>query len=45
MHGGGSPDGAKLVIRFTTPMEEYANYARALMGIEEEVTDPPKPKR
>ncbi|NOR82958.1 MAG: 4-hydroxyphenylacetate 3-hydroxylase, partial [Ardenticatenales bacterium] len=45
MHGGGSPDGAKLVVRFTTPMEEYADYARALMGIEEQVPDPPKPKR
>jgi 4-hydroxybutyryl-CoA dehydratase/vinylacetyl-CoA-Delta-isomerase len=45
MHGGGSPDGAKLVVRFTTPMEEYADYARALMGIEEDVADPPKPKR
>ena len=28
MHGGGSPDGAKLVVRFATPMEEYAGYAR-----------------
>jgi 4-hydroxybutyryl-CoA dehydratase/vinylacetyl-CoA-Delta-isomerase len=45
MHGGGSPDGAKLVVRFTTPMEEYADYARALMGIEEQVPDPPRPKR
>jgi 4-hydroxybutyryl-CoA dehydratase/vinylacetyl-CoA-Delta-isomerase len=45
MHGGGSPDGAKLVIRFTTPMEEYADYARELMGIEEEVPDPKRPKR
>jgi 4-hydroxybutyryl-CoA dehydratase/vinylacetyl-CoA-Delta-isomerase len=45
MHGGGSPDGAKLVVRFTTPMEEYADYARQIMGIEEEVTDPAKPKR
>jgi 4-hydroxybutyryl-CoA dehydratase/vinylacetyl-CoA-Delta-isomerase len=40
MHGGGSPDGARLVVRFTTPFEEYVNYARKLMGIEEEVTDP-----
>jgi 4-hydroxybutyryl-CoA dehydratase/vinylacetyl-CoA-Delta-isomerase len=45
MHGGGSPDGAKLVIRFTTPMEEYADYARALMGIEEEVAEPQKASR
>jgi 4-hydroxybutyryl-CoA dehydratase/vinylacetyl-CoA-Delta-isomerase len=45
MHGGGSPDGAKLVIRFTTPMEEYADYARALIGIEEPVPEPQKPGR
>ena len=45
MHGGGSPDGAKLAVRFMTPMEEYADYARQIMGIEEEVTDPAKPKR
>ncbi len=45
MHGGGSPDGAKLVIRFTTPMEEYADYARKIMDIEEEISEPPKPKK
>jgi len=42
MHGGGSPDGAKLVIRFSTPFEEYVDYARGLMGIEEEVPEPQK---
>ena len=40
MHGGGSPDGAKLVVRFTTPMEEYANYAKEIIGIDEDVSDP-----
>jgi 4-hydroxybutyryl-CoA dehydratase/vinylacetyl-CoA-Delta-isomerase len=45
MHGGGSPDGAKLVVRFTTPMEEYVDYARQIMGIDEEVPEPQKPKR
>ena len=45
MHGGGSPDGAKLVVRFTTPTEEYVDYAKNLMGIEEDVLDPPRPKR
>jgi 4-hydroxybutyryl-CoA dehydratase/vinylacetyl-CoA-Delta-isomerase len=40
MHGGGSPDGARLVVRFTTPFEEYAEYAKAIIGIEEEVPDP-----
>jgi 4-hydroxybutyryl-CoA dehydratase/vinylacetyl-CoA-Delta-isomerase len=44
MHGGGSPDGAKLVVRFTTPFEEYAEYAKALMGIEEDVPEPQKVK-
>lgn len=43
MHGGGSPDGAKLVVRFTTPMEEYAEYARKIIDIEEALADPPKP--
>jgi 4-hydroxybutyryl-CoA dehydratase/vinylacetyl-CoA-Delta-isomerase len=45
MHGGGSPDGARLVVRFTTPMEEYVDYARQIISIEEEVTDPPKSKK
>jgi 4-hydroxybutyryl-CoA dehydratase/vinylacetyl-CoA-Delta-isomerase len=40
MHGGGSPDGARLVVRFSTPFEEYTEYAKALMGIEETVSDP-----
>ena len=44
MHGGGSPDGARLVIRFTTPMEEYVEYARAIMNIEEDVPEPQKSK-
>jgi 4-hydroxybutyryl-CoA dehydratase/vinylacetyl-CoA-Delta-isomerase len=44
MHGGGSPDGAKLVVRFTTPMEEYVNYARKMMNIEEEFPEPQKRK-
>jgi 4-hydroxybutyryl-CoA dehydratase/vinylacetyl-CoA-Delta-isomerase len=42
MHGGGSPDGAKLAVRFSTPFEEYAEYAKALMGIEEAVPEPQK---
>jgi 4-hydroxybutyryl-CoA dehydratase/vinylacetyl-CoA-Delta-isomerase len=45
MHGGGSPDGAKLVVRFTTPMEEYVDYAKKIMNIEEEVPEPQKPKK
>ena len=42
MHGGGSPDGAKLVVRATTPLEEYAEYAKKIIKIEEEIADPPK---
>jgi len=42
MHGGGSPDGAKLVVRFATPFEEYVDYARDMIGIKEEVPEPPK---
>ncbi len=45
MHGGGSPDGAKLVIRFTTPMEEYAGYAKKIMGIDEDIPEPEKKKK
>ncbi len=44
MHGGGSPDGARLMVRFATPLQEYADYARTIMGIEEEILDPPKKK-
>jgi 4-hydroxybutyryl-CoA dehydratase/vinylacetyl-CoA-Delta-isomerase len=42
MHGGGSPDGARLVVRFTTPFDEYVDYAKKIMKIEEEVPEPKK---
>jgi 4-hydroxybutyryl-CoA dehydratase / vinylacetyl-CoA-Delta-isomerase len=42
MHGGGSPDGARMVVRAMTPMEEYADYAKKIMGIEEEISEPQK---
>ncbi len=45
MHGGGSPDGARLVVKATTPMEEYVDYARKIMKIEEEIPDPATQKR
>jgi 4-hydroxybutyryl-CoA dehydratase / vinylacetyl-CoA-Delta-isomerase len=45
MHGGGSPDGAKLVVRFTTPMEKYAEYASKVMHIEEAIEEPVKSKK
>jgi 4-hydroxybutyryl-CoA dehydratase/vinylacetyl-CoA-Delta-isomerase len=42
MHGGGSPDGARLVVRSLTPMEKYAEMARKLAGITEEIPEPAK---
>jgi len=44
MHGGGSPDGAKLVIRGLANLEEKVEAARRLARIEEEIKDPPKKK-
>jgi len=44
MHGGGSPDGAKQVVKAFTPMEEYVGYAKKVMNIKEEIADPPKKK-
>jgi len=44
MHGGGSPDGARLVLRANTPLEDYINYARALAGVTEEIPEPAKKK-
>ena len=40
MHGGGSPDGARLVVRAGTPFERYAEYAKKIAGVEEELKDP-----
>jgi 4-hydroxybutyryl-CoA dehydratase/vinylacetyl-CoA-Delta-isomerase len=40
MHGGGSPDGAKLVIRSVINLEEKVEIARKLAGITEEVKEP-----
>lgn len=37
MHGGGSPEGAKLVIRSNTDIERYVSLAKRLAGIEEDV--------
>ncbi|UCE24689.1 MAG: 4-hydroxyphenylacetate 3-hydroxylase [Candidatus Zixiibacteriota bacterium] len=40
MHGGGSPDGAKLFIRATANIDEKAEIARRLAGIDEEMPEP-----
>ena len=45
MHGGGSPDGAKLLVRFTTPMEEYVAYAKNIMDIPDDIHEPPVPEK
>jgi 4-hydroxybutyryl-CoA dehydratase / vinylacetyl-CoA-Delta-isomerase len=45
MHGGGSPDGAKLVVRALTPVDQFAEYARKIAGISEEIPEPEKKKK
>lgn len=45
MHGGGSPDGAKLVVRALTPVDQFAEFARKIAGITEEIPEPEKKKK
>lgn len=42
MHGGGSPDGAKLVVRAATKWENYAADAKRIAGITAELAEPAK---
>lgn len=42
MHGGGSPDGAKLLIRAMGKWDDKAEMVRRLAGIEEEIPEPGK---
>lgn len=42
MHGGGSPDGAKLVVKALTKWETYAENAKRIAGIKEELSEPSK---
>jgi len=44
MHGGGSPDGARLVIKANTKWEEKVELAKKLAGIEEDIPEPEKKK-
>ncbi|MFZ5651906.1 MAG: 4-hydroxyphenylacetate 3-hydroxylase N-terminal domain-containing protein [Bacillota bacterium] len=44
MHGGGSPDGARLVVRSLTQVDKFAGLARSLAGIAEEINEPEKKK-
>ena len=45
MHGGGSPDGARLVVRAMSKWEEYAKEARRIAGITDELSDPAPSKK
>jgi len=45
MHGGGSPDGARLVVRAFTPWEQYAAEAKRIAGIAAELTEPAPVKK
>jgi 4-hydroxybutyryl-CoA dehydratase/vinylacetyl-CoA-Delta-isomerase len=44
MHGGGSPDGARMVVRAKLPLKEYIEYAKQIAGIKEEIAEPQKKK-
>lgn len=45
MHGGGSPDGAKLLINILSGLEDKVELARRLAGITEAVPEPAKKKK
>jgi 4-hydroxybutyryl-CoA dehydratase/vinylacetyl-CoA-Delta-isomerase len=45
MHGGGSPDGARLVVRAMENLEEKVEIARKLAGITEEMPEPEGKKK
>jgi 4-hydroxybutyryl-CoA dehydratase/vinylacetyl-CoA-Delta-isomerase len=42
MHGGGSPDGARMVVFATSPLEQYVEYAKNVSGITENIPEPSK---
>jgi 4-hydroxybutyryl-CoA dehydratase/vinylacetyl-CoA-Delta-isomerase len=44
MHGGGSPDGAKLIIRAYADLEKKVEIAKRLAGIKEDIAEPEKKK-
>ncbi len=39
MHGGGSPDGARAVIKNETPLADYVRYAAHIAGLSEEIME------
>jgi 4-hydroxybutyryl-CoA dehydratase/vinylacetyl-CoA-Delta-isomerase len=44
MHGGGSPDGAKMFVRAVAGLDDKVEIARRLAGIAEEIPDPKRKK-
>ena len=40
MHGGGSPDGARMLVYTMYPIEKFAQIAKTLAGVEEEISEP-----
>ncbi|MEA3253328.1 MAG: 4-hydroxyphenylacetate 3-hydroxylase N-terminal domain-containing protein [Chloroflexota bacterium] len=44
MHGGGSPEGAKLLIRLNSGLEKSVEYAKRLIDLQEDIQEPPKKK-
>ena len=42
MHGGGSPDGARMVVFSVSPLEKYASLAKDLAGVTEDLVEPGK---
>jgi len=44
MHGGGSPDGARMVVKALTPFDKFAEMAKKIAGITEEIKEPEVPK-
>jgi 4-hydroxybutyryl-CoA dehydratase/vinylacetyl-CoA-Delta-isomerase len=42
MHGGGSPDGARMVVYASSPLEKYVGYAKKVGGISEDLLEPGK---
>lgn len=45
MHGGGSPDGAKIAVMAYTPIDKYMDYAKQIAGIKENIPEPFERKR
>jgi len=44
MHGGGSPEGAKLLVRANAGLERSIALAKRLAGIEEDIPEPERKK-